>query len=124
MCVHLSLLDTLAGTVLGLAGGACLGQDWDKAELGEGLEGESPVGFPGGGNHGAEKAVTGVLQQNWDETQNWNWGNSACLFSNDSQKEGRPGLGGKCRGTCRSRRRGKHYQNHVLKNLLSTKEKI
>lgn len=96
-------------------------------ELGEGLEGESLLGFPGGGNHQARKAVTGVMQQNWGETQNWNWGSSmlACFLMTVKKKEDRDWRGSaeELAGVGRGGR-GKNYQNRVFKNLLSTKEKI
>lgn len=46
-------------------------------------------GFPESGNNGAEKAITGVLHQNWDETQNWNWRKSmrACFLMTVRKKD-------------------------------------
>lgn len=58
-------------------------------KVGEGLEGKSPGDSQKVETIGAEKAIMGVLHQNWDETQNWNWRKSmpTCFLMTVTKKE-------------------------------------
>lgn len=66
--------------------GLGLGQ---SKKVGEGLEGKSPGDSQKVETIGAEKAIMGVLHQNWDETQNWNWRKSmpACFLMTVRKKD-------------------------------------
>lgn len=94
-------------------------------------------GFPESGNNGAEKAITGVLHQNWDETQNWNWRKSmpACFLMTVRKKEDLDrrrsaeeleGVeGGEVQRNLEEWKEGKALSESCMKkNLLSTKENV